>query len=340
MVQTSSRQKYNENFLKKIQLLGYKEVPNKIFLNIFKIQAFISDRISKENLADYLKFVKFYSSEANSQSSGLISNSEPLDLEERAVNFLHRMNYSITKAKFYLIFPLFLNFNEYRPNHRIELSEKEMQEKIEQYIDNIKEGKVNQYEKWKDELDKTIKNRVQLNKLQILLEQGKTNKYDIPEYIKEIFEKANKFSKELKKVINDKAPLEDLIQLQQESQNYNIITNEMILFEEGLNRSYNWLERMKILKDCKNNEKIQMKLLNSCILEYKSLPLQEDDYKKFKNIYDQANSLLEKLPSLGRISKTRMNINVSEKISIEKARELAKSIEEISVKCDEVIKKY
>lgn len=52
------------------------------------------------------------------------------------------MNYSITKAKFYLIFPLFLSFNQYRPQHRIELTEEEMKEKIEQYLSKIKESKV------------------------------------------------------------------------------------------------------------------------------------------------------------------------------------------------------
>jgi hypothetical protein len=94
-------------------------------------------------LADYLKFIKFFSSETNNQSPGLISNTETLDLEERALNFLHKMDYSVTKAKFYLIFPLFLSFNKYRPHHKIELTEEEMNEKIEQYLNKIKESKVN-----------------------------------------------------------------------------------------------------------------------------------------------------------------------------------------------------
>lgn len=197
---------------------------------------------------------------------------------------------------------------------------------------------MNQYEKWKEELEKTIKGRVPLNKLQILLEQGKSNKYEIPDYIKDIFEKANKFSKELKKIINDKAPLSELLSLQKESNQYSIITNEMMLFEEGLTRSYNWLERMAVLKKTyeMKNERIQLKLLNSCILEYKNLPLLDEDYKFFKNIFDQANNLLEKLPNLGRISKTRMNINVYEKINIEKAREYACLINELFVQSEEV----
>jgi hypothetical protein len=197
---------------------------------------------------------------------------------------------------------------------------------------------VNQYEKWKEELDKIIKSRVPLNKLQILLEQGKSSKYEIPDYVKEIFEKANRFSKELKKILNDKAPLAELVSLQKESNQYSIITNEMMLFEEGLARSYNWLDRMSILKKAyeTKNERMPLKLLNSCVLEYRNLPLLDDDYKYFKNIFEQASNLLEKLPNLGRISKTRMNVSSSEKINIEKARELAISINDLYIQSEEV----
>jgi len=282
-----------------------------------------------------MNFVKFFSTESKTESSnGLLSNTDSVDLEERALNFLHKMDYSIIKAKFYTIFPLFLHFNQFRPNHAIEMSDNEMEEKIEQYINKIKESKVNQYEKWKSDLDEKIKNRVALNKLQIILDQGKAMKFDIPDYIKEIFEKANKFSRELRKILNEKASLETLMQYQKQSLEYNIITNEMVIFEEGLNRSLNWLEKMNSL--LKENMKVPVKMLNSCILEYKNLPILYDDFKIYKGIYDKVNALMEKMPILGRISKTRMNININEKITIKKAKEYAKSIEELSVVSEEV----
>lgn len=281
-----------------------------------------------------MNFVKFFTCESKlEQMNGLLSNTDSIDLEERALNFLHRMDYSIIKAKFYTIFPLFLHFNKYRPNHAIDMSDHEMEEKIEQYINKIKESKINQYEKWKEDLDEKIKNRVQLNKLQPVLDQGKEMKFEVPDYIKEKFEKANKFSKELRKIINDKASLETLLQYQKQSLEYSIITNEMVMFEEGLSRSLSWLEKMKSLNQ---NNKIPAKILSSCILEYKSLPILYEDYKIYKSLYDKVNGLLEKMPSLGRISKTRMNINVNEKISIKKAREYARSIEELNVTSDEV----
>ena len=286
-----------------------------------------------------MNFVKFFTTESKIESSnGLLSNTDSIDLEERALNFLHKMDYSIIKAKFYTIFPLFLHFNKYRPYHAIDMNDDEMGEKIEQYINKIKESKVNQYEKWKEDLDERIKNRVPLNKLQIILEQGKSMKFDVPDYIKETFEKANKFSKELRKILNDKAPLETLLQYQKQSLEYNIITNEMVTFEEGLNRSLSWLEKMKSLSG--QNTKIPLKILNSCILEYRNLPLLYDEFKTYKTIYDKINNLLEKMPTLGRISKTRMNISINEKITIKKAREYAKNIEELSVTSEEVNKSY
>lgn len=279
--------------------------------------------------------MKFLTQESKSDSNaGLLSTSDSVDFEERALNFLHKMDYSIIKAKFYAIFPLFLHFNNYRPQQAITMSESEMQDKIEQYIKKIKESKVNQYEKWKEELEEKVKNRVPLNRLQVLLDQGKAMKFEVPDYIKETFEKANKFSREIRKILNEKAPLEVLLQYKKQALEYSIITNEMVIFEEGLNRSLSWLEKMKSLSE---SQKIPVKTLNSCILEYKSLPLAYEDFKNYKVLYEKVNEILEKLPNLGRISKTRTTVNVNEKITLKKAREYATSIEELNVYCEEVL---
>lgn len=319
---------------KRSRSLGFQEVFFYCFKNFQTKKTFLNKNISEEGLTDYLNFVKFFTSESKSDNNnGLLSTSDSVDFEERALNFLHKMDYSIIKAKFYTIFPLFLHFNKYRPEQAIDLTEAEMQEKIEQYINKIKESKINQYEKWKEDLEEKVKARVPLNRLQVLLDQGKSMKFDVPDYIKETFEKANKFSRELKKILNEKASLEVLMQYKEQALDYSIITNEMVIFEEGLNRSIAWLEKMKSLGE---TDKIPVKTLNSCILEYKSLPLLYEDFKNYKTLYEKVNNLLDKLPNLGRISKTRTTININDKITLNKAREFARNIEELNVYCEEV----
>ena len=48
---------------------------------------------------------------------GFITNINHLNFEENALNFLHKMNYSTTKAKFFLLFPTLLYFNQLKPDN-------------------------------------------------------------------------------------------------------------------------------------------------------------------------------------------------------------------------------
>lgn len=63
-------------------------------------------------------------------------------------------------------------------------------------------------------------------------------KYEIPDYVREMFDKATKFSKELKKVMVTKSTMEKLVELSEFTQReHKIITNEMMQFSEAIQRS-------------------------------------------------------------------------------------------------------
>jgi hypothetical protein len=65
--------------------------------------------VKEELLVEYLEFVFKITNEAENPSIGLMMDPQKRT-EEYALTFLHKMNYSLTKAKFYLLFPSYYHF--------------------------------------------------------------------------------------------------------------------------------------------------------------------------------------------------------------------------------------
>jgi hypothetical protein len=70
------------------------------------------------------------------------------------------------------------------------------------------------------------------------------------------------------------------------------------------------------------------------IQEYRNLPLYNEEFEDiYKNLFEKASKLLEKIPNFGRISKTR-NAN-NERLTIEKGYKIFQEIIKIEVTCEE-----
>lgn len=52
------------------------------------------------------------------------------------------MEYNIIKAKFYLLFPSLLVYNQYKHRHALQFTDEYMNEKIEIYISKLNEDKM------------------------------------------------------------------------------------------------------------------------------------------------------------------------------------------------------
>lgn len=78
------------------------------------------------------------------------------------------MDYSVIKAKFYLLFPTLLYFNTFKKN--IDITEKEMDNKINEYIKQLQETKISQNEKWQQDLKGLLNGRVEIGKIQQYIE--------------------------------------------------------------------------------------------------------------------------------------------------------------------------
>ena len=243
------------------------------------------------------------------------------------------MEYSVTRAKFYLLFPALLRFNEYHQQNPVEITEKEMEEKIGYFISQMQETKTTQIEKWKLELQELLANRCLLSKLMSFIDQGKQFglKNDIPDFLKEMYDKTTKFSREIKKVMNNKAKLSTLEDLFKQSLEFKIISNEMVALEEGIESSKIWLHKVQNL----GNEFYNLRTLENLMNDYKNLPVEYENYYKLKKILDESKDLMDRLPNFSKVGKTRGNVNF-ERLPIKLAREYAQKIKSLKVKCDEV----
>lgn len=67
-------------------------------------------------------------------------------------------------------------------------------------------------EKWAENLENYLENRTTYAKMNTIIENGKANKYEVPEHIKEQMDKAFKGGKEIKKSVQgSKFPIEVLL---------------------------------------------------------------------------------------------------------------------------------
>ena len=55
-------------------------------------------------------------------------------MRSKALDFLHKMDYSIIKAKFYILFPLYLAYNGYRCHDPLNISIEDMGKKIKDHL--------------------------------------------------------------------------------------------------------------------------------------------------------------------------------------------------------------
>ena len=290
---------------------------------------FLSGRTSEEKVQDYLKFVKSIGPEITNNNIGLVLNYS----DEQALSFLHKMDYSVVKAKFYLLFPTLYRYNQYHHENPVEISEKEMEEKITYFFEQMQETKSSQQEKWKTELQELLSERIMISKLAAFLDQGKYPgiKNDIPDFLKEMYDKMAKFSREIKKVLASKTKLETLEKFQKTSLEYKIVSPEMETLEEGIEKSKHWLNKLDHLE----KKGFTIRGLEGLLNEYKSIPLEYASFNKLKRMYDDAKDLLDKLPNYSKSTKTRNNSTI-EKIPLDTANKYARRILNFNVRCEEV----
>ena len=62
-------------------------------------------------------------------------------IRTKAMDFLHKMEYNYTQAKFYILFPYYLKYNSYRSHDPLRISNEEMEKKINDHLQGLQNTK-------------------------------------------------------------------------------------------------------------------------------------------------------------------------------------------------------
>lgn len=80
-------------------------------------------------------------------------------------------------------------------------------------------------QRWASQLESLVETKVNITKVQQLVEQGRQNKFEVPEAVREQMERAVKLGKDLKKTLSGKVSLEKLLQRRESIIEQKILTN-------------------------------------------------------------------------------------------------------------------
>ncbi|CAD8133881.1 unnamed protein product [Paramecium octaurelia] len=324
-------------------------------------QSLILSQVDEQTAEDPKKKSKGFSGDGLILSGLSITQEQ---VNERALMFLKSMDYNIIKAKFYLLFPSLLVYNQYKHRHALQFSNEYMNEKIELYISKLNEDKMMQQNKWKQDLMDMInsKQKVHLAQLQTLLEQGQQLKYEVPESIKQIHSTSIQIQKQINKLLKEKQTLEKLRQhLEKFEEQIPIITPEISQLREQVQKSETFYQKLLKLpipvEDSDNydeifenlisnsqSQKVQLKILANYNQEYKLLPIEIKAFESLhKRLYEFVLDLVEKISKFTKIqqTKTRLGQYISnqgektEKMTLSQAGIFNHQILKLIVTCDD-----
>lgn len=78
----------------------------------------------------------------------------------KAMDFLHKMDYNYVRAKFYILFPYYLTYNIYRCHDPLSISIQDMEKKIKDHLEGLKNTKEKDMEKWVETLETCLSSRM------------------------------------------------------------------------------------------------------------------------------------------------------------------------------------
>jgi hypothetical protein len=243
----------------------------------------------------------------------------------RAADLLHKAEYNISKAKFMLVFPYYMAYNMFRSDRPLRLTDAEMEDKIKQHTDSLKDSRSRDLQRWMGQIQESIESRITLNKLNALIDQARQNKFEVPETIRDQIDRATKCGKELKKLTQNKQPLDKLKAKKDSLADQKIITNDMINFEEAIVRCEDWIVRANAFEDelfeeldpmqvgetverrlRSRDEKIDFKQMHILVQEYNSLPILHQGFEaNTRKLHTATLALVERLPQFTKVAKTR-----------------------------------
>ncbi len=268
-------------------------------------QAYQHDRLPRKVVSDYLEFVDWLMSE-NEADGILLGSTGKEKHHENALEFLGKMNYSVVRAKFYILFPC-LQYASRFSGETLDLTEAQMQSEIDSHLDSLHNHRAKAGQRWRVGLDSLLKERASLQRVVNYLDQAKAMKLEVPEHIRDEVDAVNRASREIKRMLNaGKHSYEDLLAKKELVEGFRIQTSEFVQIKNVMDRVQAWRERRMqlehiLLDPLTGRTHPSKKVAASALLELKSelesLPL-ADSSPLFGSLLEEVGRINAELASL------------------------------------------
>lgn len=214
--------------------------------------------------------------------------------EQQSLKILHSVNYSIVKAKFWLLFPTVART---QPSPLAVLSEEVLQRHVETALQNLLGYKKEEQAKLVTHvlyfyplLITTLRERVNSTGMDIseLLEYFdlfEKHEWDVPGELVALRQKAEDQSRNLRSRFDSKMSYDDVLSLAQLAEKEKIRTPETRLALDYAERAKKWVEKSQSICE----KWVAMKTLQRLVNEAKGLPVQLPGFAEVKERFERAH---------------------------------------------------
>lgn len=318
-----------------IQLDVNSEINYQNYIN--KLYEF-SEKISKEDLNYYMKFVSFYKTSFQQEYGfGNVFTKGAHNFEENALNLLKESNYDINLALRKILYPTVSLFEESFAQGSSS-TKKNLQDPmiyVNSALNDLIGSNIQEKEQWMEYVKDRLNNGVDFQEIQGLVDLANKMKIDVPEFVLKEIENCLNFARNIRRHLNEKNTIEDIIKLLEESTKYKIKTEEISILEDIIKKANSWILRVNELED----KTINYKTLQTLFNEAKNMPIYLNKLDSIKARYLKAQKWQEKYQQLPKHSKTRQQngTNKVERCTIAYLYYLLKECEEINFSSNETV---
>ena len=311
---------------------------------------FDKNKITKENLNYYLKFVNYYKETSSNSISGNVLLKGAHLYDANALSLLKNSNYDINVAMKKILFPVLDLLNEETETE--DNSAHNSMIYVNSALFDLIGSNIQEKEQWLEYVKEKIEGKIDYSEIMQIIDIAGKMKIDIPDFLTAKIEASQNFSKLIRRHLTEKNSFEYLNKLLLESQEFNIRTEEMINLEDIIKKAKCWMAKMNDLEN-NNNQPINFKVLQSLFNDTKNLPVLFKNYDYIKNLYTQAQKWQEKYQKIPKHSKTRqqynntskpkktstnqMNKNLNERCNLNQLQNLIKEANNINYTSTEVV---
>ena len=291
-------------------------------------QKYVLDKLPPEDFDYYMKFIEYYDQQIGNDNIYLRGVHS---VQAKALDLLKQCNYDINTAMAKILFPVMDQMNW------LGYSLKNKALYISSALNDLIGANNKEKKEWLSYIDDSLKKKININDLQVLIEKGTKMKIEIPPCVQRELSRAVQFSKVItQELANKNNSLNAINNLYEISQTFQVQTEEFSNVGDLLKKASCWEKKVKNI----NNQCVSIKTLQTLYNEGKNLPFkfEGDEFDSLKKRYEGATNWHYIYSNLPRHSKTRQQgaSRQTERSSLEDLKSMITTADKVNFTSNEV----